>query len=385
MLPRQTANRARRPRAALVVVAVLIAFAAGTVVYASASGPPFSLAAAPATQTIDLGDPAIYTVAIAPQSGFSAAVTLTAKNLPKNMLPVWSVSGKLTAGATVTVPAGSGTRTATLTLAGAAPAGSYTVTVSGAATGGSNSTTLQLVVKSPSSPDFLLLVAPPSTVTAGQSTSTLVLIAREKWAGNVTLGPVTGLPSGATATVTPSSTPGILATLTIKTQTSTPGGTYTPVLQGSAVLSGKTTSLNYASFTLNVQGGQAQSFPIAGNLSSPLMPGVGGTQALNLSITNPYSTALTVSNIQVALSSVTQTPAGSAAGSCNQTGSQSPNFQINNLPSTYSVQVPPGATQPLSALGSGQEPSVTWLDQNWAQNGCLGATLHFTYSGNGQY
>jgi hypothetical protein len=145
------------------------------------------------------------------------------------------------------------------------------------------------------------------------------------------------------------------------------------------VLSGKTSSTRYAAFTLNV----LPPFSITGNLTSSLALGLGNTRPLDLSITNPYSTPLTVSNIQVALGSVQQ-PAG-AKGTCNQVGVNSPNFQVNNLPSGYSVTVPANSTLKLSQVGTGQKPTLTWIDQSWAQNGCLGAKLNFTYSGNGTF
>jgi hypothetical protein len=111
--------------------------------------------------------------------------------------------------------------------------------------------------------------------------------------------------------------------------------------------------------------------------------GNGGTQSLDLAISNPYSTRLSIKNIAVALASIQL--AARASGTCNQTGTNSPNFRIANLDPNYSVTVPAGATMKLSQLGTGQKPTITWLDQNWAQNGCLGATLNFTYSAAGQF
>jgi hypothetical protein len=126
---------------------------------------------------------------------------------------------------------------------------------------------------------------------------------------------------------------------------------------------------------------------ISGALASPLTLGNGGTQPLDLLIANPYSTPLMLNSIVVTLASITQSAAGKAAGTCNQTTGtpKSPNFNITNLASSYSVTVPPGPAKKLSQLGTGATPTITWLDQGWAQNGCLGATLTFTYSATGQY
>jgi hypothetical protein len=49
------------------------------------------------------------------------------------------------------------------------------------------------------------------------------------------------------------------------------------------------------------------------------------------------------------------------------------------------VTVPANSTRTLSQLGTAQQPTVTWLDQNWKQNGCLGAHLTFSYTASGQY
>jgi hypothetical protein len=199
------------------------------------------------------------------------------------------------------------------------------------------------------------------------------------WSGAVTLGPVSGLPAGATAAITPSSTSGSSAALTITTSNSTPAGLYTLVVSGSAVLSGNTKTTRYAAFTLNV----LPPFAISGNLASPLALGAGAARSLDLTLTNPYSTALTARNIQVSLASLQQ--AAGAGGSCNQTGTNSPNFQITNLPASYAVTIPANTATKLSQLGSGQMPTVSWIDQPWAQNGCLGAKLSFSYSANGQF
>jgi hypothetical protein len=151
------------------------------------------------------------------------------------------------------------------------------------------------------------------------------------------------------------------------------------VVNGSGVLSGKSASTNYAAFTLNV----LPQFAVSGSLASPLTLGMGGKQSLDLAITNPYSRSLTVSNLQVALASVQQ--AVRASGSCNQTGGNSPNFQIGELPTSYQVTVLANSTMKLSQLSTGQKPTITWLDQPWAQNGCLAATLNFSYTASGQF
>lgn len=124
-------------------------------------------------------------------------------------------------------------------------------------------------------------------------------------------------------------------------------------------------------------------FTISGNLGGSLRFGAAGAQPLNLSIINGRGKRLVVSDIQVSVSSVRQ-PAG-ARGSCAQTGPHSPNFAIANLPATYRVTVPAHATESLANLGQHREPTVTWLNQPWEQNGCLGSTITFSYRAKGRY
>jgi hypothetical protein len=118
----------------------------------------------------------------------------------------------------------------------------------------SNVATLTLTVLNQNAANFSLSVSPSAqTVVQGTSSTSKVSMGRNNWSGSVSLGPVTGL-SGATATLTPSSTTGSTAILTIAVPSSTQPGLYTLTLTGNAVLSNKTTSTRYAAFTLLVLG-----------------------------------------------------------------------------------------------------------------------------------
>jgi hypothetical protein len=377
----RTAKRARRHRAVATLLGVLAVLGAAAVVRAATS-PNFSVSAQPPSQTIDSGSSTSYVVSVSPTNGFNGKVTLAASGLPKGTSATWTVGTTTSSGtASVTVPSSStGPQDATLTIGGGQPPeGTYSPKVTASSGSLSQTATLTLVVQKQNAANFTLSVSPSAqTVAQGTITST-VSIARTNWTGTVSLGPVTGLPASTTGTLSPASTTGSSATLTLTTTSSTPPGLYTVVVDGSAVLSGKTASTRYATFTLNV----LPPFSISGSLASPMTLGLGGTQSLNLAIANPYSTPLTVSNIQVTLASVHQ--AAGASGTCNQTGTNSPNFQIVNVPSTYEVTVPASSTKALSQLGTGQMPTITWLDQKWAQNGCLGATLSFSYSASGRF
>lgn len=395
----RTAKSARRHRAVAALLGVLAVFGTAAAVYAaSGPGPDFAFTAQPTSQTINSGSSASYVVSVTPNGAFpSGKLTFSAGNLPKGMSATFSPTS-------VTVAAGStATQTATVTISGGQPtAGTYspTVTASGSV---SHTIPLSLTVVNQNAANFSLSLNPTNlTPVAGQSNPTsTVTITRTNWTGAVTLGPVKGplaggaLPAGVSATFTTASGPttltttGSSATLVIATTPwTTPPGVYTLVLPGSAVLSGKSSTTNYAAFTLTVP--QPGNFTISGGLASSPALADGGTQPLDLSIKDPYGTPLTLNNIVVTLTEVDQSTADKALGTCYQdtgipTGTPSPNFRVNNLSPDYSVTVQPGPAQALSQLGKKAMPTVTWLDQPWAQNGCLGATLHFTYSASGQY
>ncbi|GGS56573.1 S8 family serine peptidase [Actinokineospora fastidiosa] len=101
----------------------------------------------------------------------------------------------------------------------------------------------------PGDPDFSLAVSPASgTVDAGGSATATV---STTGAGQQIALSATGLPSGATATVTPSSvTAGGSATLTVSTAATTPAGTYTITVTGQGASATRT-----AAYQLTVRGG----------------------------------------------------------------------------------------------------------------------------------
>ena len=339
---------------------------------------------------------------VSPSNGFAGAVTLTVGSLPKStMSSSWTVGSTTTSGSSVTLPASATARTVSLAIGGGQPpAGTYAIPVTATSGTLSHQVSLSLVIISQNSANFTLSLSPGAQTVAQGTINSTISIARSNWSGSVALS-VSGLPSNVTTVVSPSATTAASASLSITTSSATPAGTYTVQVvgtgdtggsgnngngsgngngQSASGSSGSSPQTRYAAFALTV----LPPFQISGNLQTTLGLGPANSQPLDLSITNPYSTPLTVTNLAVALSAITQ--AAGAKGSCNLTGPLSPNFQVTNLPASYSVTVPANSTAKLSALGSGQRPSVTWIDQpGWAQNGCLGATLSFSYSGSGQF
>jgi subtilase family serine protease len=187
----------------------------------SAPAPDFSLNASPASQTVTAGGGTTYSVSVAPSSGFSSSVALSASGLP--------------AGVTASFSPTSTTTSSTLTIAttAAAAAGSYTVTITGTSGSLTHSTTVTLVVQAAaSSGDFSLAATPASqTVTAGSGTTYSVSVTSTGgFSGSVALS-ASGLPAGVTASFSPASTT-TSSTLTVTTSAVVAAASYPFTITG---------------------------------------------------------------------------------------------------------------------------------------------------------
>lgn len=186
--------------------------------------PDFTLAATPTSRTLAAGAAGPFTVTVTGVNGFTSAVSFALSGLPvavgtASFAPA-SVIG--TARSTLTVS----------TLPGAA-AGTYPLTVTASGGGRTHTVGLTLVVVRP---DFTLSAAPSSvsvsrTRTAYYTVSTAMV---NGFTGHVSLT-VSGSPTGSTASFSanPIATPGS-STLSVRTTTSTPRGTFTLRITGTS-------------------------------------------------------------------------------------------------------------------------------------------------------
>ena len=189
-----------------------------------AGAPDFSIAASPASQTVNPGNSTTYTVTIGALSGFTGTVTLSATGLPAGANASFSP-------ATVTT---SGTSTMTVTTSGTTPLATSTLTITGTSGSLTHSATSNLVVSA--APDFSIAASPASqTVNPGNSTTYTVTIgALNGFTGTVTLS-ATGLPAGANASFSPATvTTSGTSTMTVTTSTSTLAGTSTLTITGTS-------------------------------------------------------------------------------------------------------------------------------------------------------
>jgi len=262
--------------------------AKGTDTCPTSNPPDFTISATPATGTVTAGNSATYTVNISPTNGFTGSVSLTASGLP---------SGATASFNPVSV-SGSGSSTLTVSSSSSTPAGSYTLTVTGTSGTLTHTATVTLNVT-----DFTLSATPSSqTINANGGTSyTATVTPANGFNGSVSLG-VSGLPTGATASLSPASISGGSgsSTLTVSTDCSTPAGTYTLIITGTSG-----TLSHSASVTLVVNP-PASDFTLSASPSSQTVI-VGGGTSYTATVGAQNCFAATVSF------SVTGLPAGATA------------------------------------------------------------------------
>lgn len=176
--------------------------------------PDFTLAAAPASQSIVAGGTASYTATLTAVGGFANTVTLSVSGLPTGASATFtpaSVTGS-----------GSSTLSITTTL-GITPAGNYLLTISG--TDGTLTHTADVTL---SVTDFTLDATPASqiVVKGNTATYTATITALNGYTGTASFS-LQGLPPSSTATFTPASLTGSgTSTLTITTTSNTPAAIY---------------------------------------------------------------------------------------------------------------------------------------------------------------
>jgi hypothetical protein len=180
----------------------------------------FSLAATPASQSINAGSSATYTVTVTPLNGFSGTVSCALSGLPPG------------AGASfnpASISGGGGSSTLTITTTSSTPAGDYTLTITCTSGSLSHSVSVVLSVK-----NFVLTLSPASqTVTAGSTaTYTITVTPQNGFTGTVTFASVSGVPSGVTASPNPPNSITITSgaasgPLNLVTSASASGGTFT--------------------------------------------------------------------------------------------------------------------------------------------------------------
>jgi len=190
------------------------------------SGPPvddFSLAASPASLSVQQGSSGTATISTAVTNGSAQNIALSASGAPPGTTVSFSPSS---------VNAGDSS-TMTINVAGTA-AGSYTITVTGTGASATHSTAVSLTVTAPPPPDFSMSASPSSlTIVQGSNgTSTIGTAVTNGPAQTVSLSS-SGAPAGATVSFNPTSvTAGNSSTMTVSVGATTSPGNYTITVTG---------------------------------------------------------------------------------------------------------------------------------------------------------
>ncbi len=137
-----------------------------TVTLVVTAAPNFSIAASPASQTVNAGAGTSYTTSLTALNGFTGSVNLSVSGLPSGA----------TGSFNPTSVAGSGSSTLSVSTSSTTPAGTYTLTITGTSGSLMHSATTTLVVNSGSSTlfTFQLTSVTPNPSTIGTSTKVAV-------------------------------------------------------------------------------------------------------------------------------------------------------------------------------------------------------------------
>ncbi|TDO63941.1 hypothetical protein EV651_105164 [Kribbella sp. VKM Ac-2571] len=357
----------------LIAGVCLLLAVAGLSYAAQPAKPGIQLGITPTSQSVTRGQTATYTVSVMSTGGFTGAVAFSATGVPNGTSASLGPSSvTLTSGSTAST-------TLTVSTTASTPTGSAGITVQGTGAKVSGTITAGLVVNAPLS-SSLSMTATPASITQAPGTIAVfsIQLTRTNLPGSVTLGVAGGLPQGAVATFTPNPVTGSSASVQISTPDTVSDGTYTLSLTASGKDPADVTRSAYASVKLVVQT-TGKDFAISGNLSGLLSPGV--SRPLDLTLTNPNKKPISVTNLTVALSSVTRTPYAVAHSlPCGPA-----DYRITQYGGTYPLTVPGNASRALSGLAVPQSiwPQVTMLDTATNQDGCKDATVKLAYSGAG--
>jgi hypothetical protein len=195
-----------------------------TIVNLTVVTPDFAVSASPASATLLAGDTATYGIAVSALNGFTGNIALTVSGYP---------SGSTVSMSPTSVAAG-GNSTLTVRPAATTLGGTYTITITG--------TSAARVVRT--ARVTLIFLAPDFTVSSSQTSATVLqgqtavypvaVDVLRGFTGTIAMT-VTGYPSGATVTYSPSSVvaPGS-STLTVRTTATMAVGTYTLTITGTS-------------------------------------------------------------------------------------------------------------------------------------------------------
>ncbi len=226
----------------------------------------FSISANPTTVTVTTGGSGTSTISTTTTSGTAQTVSLSVSGLPSGATASFNPTSVTSGGSS------------TLTLnSGSAATGTYSLTVTGTGTSATHTTTVSFVINPQTTNDFSISASPSSLSIAQNSsgTSTISTAVTSGSAQTINLS-ASGLPSGATASFSPTSvTAGGSSTLTINTG-SAAAGSYTVTVTGTGTSATHSTSIALT-ITSTSGGGITNGGFETGNLSGWTASGASNT------------------------------------------------------------------------------------------------------------
>ena len=206
----------------------------------SSGSPSFTLSPSAPTLSVTQGSNATDTISVTDLAGFSGTITLAASGLPSGVTAALSTNPT------------TGSSILTFTASSTATAGTSTVTITGTSGSTTASTTIALTVNSKAAAGFTL-TASPSNLSVGQGSSgvdTITVTDTGGFMGSVSFV-ATGLPSGVTASFSPSTTTSS-AVLTLTASSTAAVGSSMVTITGT---SGSTTASATIALTVSAAGG----------------------------------------------------------------------------------------------------------------------------------
>ena len=249
-----------------------------TLTAGSTATPDFSLAGSATTLAVTQGSTSSAdTITVTPKNGFTGSVALTASGLPSGVT------------ATFTPTSTTSTSSLTFTASSTAATGTSTVTITGTSGSLTHTTTISLTVNA--APDFSLSASPNSvSITQGASgTDTVTVSPVNGFSGSVSLS-ASGLPSGVTASFSPTSTQ-TTGTLTLTATSSATTGTATVTVTGTSGSLSHTTTIS-----LTVNSASVPNFGLSASPSSlTFIQGNSGTSTITVTPQNGFTSSVSLS------------------------------------------------------------------------------------------
>ena len=310
------------------------------------TSPSFSLSSSTAALTVKQAGTGTDTITVTDKYGFTGSVALTATGLPTGVTAAFSPASATTSSVM------------TFTASSTAAVGTYTVTVKGTSGTLSSTTTIALTVVAPS---FTLSASSASLTVArsGTASNTISVADVNGFSGSVALT-ATGMPTGVTASFSPTTTTSS-SKLTFTASSTATAGTYTVTVTGtSGTLKAATTvSLTVTAPTFTLAASPASvTVPRSSTASSTIS--VAGQSGFNSSValtatgmptgvTASFSPATTTSTSKLTFTVSSTATAGTytvtvtgTSGTLKATTTVSvtvtaPSFTLAFVPSTLSV------------------------------------------------